>query len=140
MDMERIKKLHKLQTAWSQRKLAMDTKVVEVQRQKTEILTAVQEVAILMRSENPRDLKFVDFATKHLIFLSQKLAKVNVNLDAQLAQRRSISENERRVEKLTESAKLEVERNHAFAECTEVLELVMISIAENARKLATSQS
>lgn len=139
MSTQRIRRLQRLHGAWSQRKLAISAKLAEAQRQKTEILKAVQEVALLIQGDDQKDFKFEDFVNKHLIKLSQKLINVNSNLESLRSKHRYNTEKEIQVEKLSDNLEFELEKDRASAELMEVLEHVVISDFANFRKLATSQ-
>jgi hypothetical protein len=139
MTTQRIRQFQRLHGAWSQRKLAISVKLAGAQHQKTEILKAVQEVALLMQGDDQKDFKFEDFVNKHLVTLSQKLINVNSNLEILRFEHRDIAEKERQVEKLSVNLEFELEKDQASAELMEVLEYVVISDFANFRKLATSQ-
>ena len=139
MTAQRIRQLQKLQNAWSQRKLALSAKLAQAQRQKTAILQAAREVALLMPIDGQREFKFEDFVNQRLIMLSRQLIQINADLEGLHLQHRDIAEKERQVEKVNESLKSQLEKDRAAAELAEALEYVLISDDANFRKLPTSQ-
>jgi hypothetical protein len=138
MTKRRSEQLRKLQVAWSKKVVSIGAKILEVQQQKSELLSVAQGVAILMQGDEAMAFKFQDIVNKRLNLLSQDLVVVNINLENLRSQHFKIAEQEKRVEKLVEKLRAEYDIEQAAIQLAEVLDYVLMLNDISSRKLATS--